>query len=208
MARYSGPVCKFCRRERMKLFLKGYRCDSPKCAMQDRAYPPGEHPFRRGKTGEYAMQLREKQRAKRVYGVLDAQFRRYFREALQKKGNTGEHLLLSLERRLDNVMYRSGLAASRAQARQMIRHGWIRVNGRKTDIPSYGVRLGDVLTVRDAEPLRKAVKDTMDLTRQRERPTWLDIAADPPVVKVLRLPARDEVSMPVEEQLIVEFSSK
>jgi len=208
MARYTGSVCKLCRRERMKLFLKGARCDSPKCALQDRAYPPGEHPWRRAKRSEYGMQLREKQKTKRFYGVLERQFTKYFREAAQKSGNTGENLLLALERRLDNVVYLAGFALSRPHARQMIRHGLIRLGGRKTDIPSCAVRLGDAITVRQTERATSRVKEFIEQTRHRERPAWIEITEDPPTIKVLRNPSRDEVSIPVEEQLIVEFSSK
>ena len=208
MARYTGPSCKLCRRERMKLFLKGDRCESAKCAMENRAYPPGEHPWRRSKTSEYGMQLREKQKVKRFYGVLERQFRKCFRKVSQKAGNTGANLLIMLESRLDNVVFVSGLALSRSHARQIISHGLIMLNGRRTDIPSCEVNLGDEIAVRKLDRVVNVVKSHMEQTRQRERPNWLAVTDDPPRVKVLRLPSRDEVSIPAEEQLVVEFASK
>jgi len=192
----------------MKLFLKGARCESAKCAIEDRAYPPGEHPWRRAKVSEYGAQLREKQKARRFYGVLEKQFSRYFEKAASMKGNTGENLLVLLERRLDNVICRAGLALSRAQARQMITHGLFKVNGRKTDIVSFSVQIGNTITVKGKDKHVNLVKGTMEQTQGRERPDWLEVSADPPMIKVLRLPTRDDVSVPLQEQLIVEFASK
>jgi len=175
MARYTGPSCKLCRRERMKLFLKGDRCESAKCAMENRAYPPGAHPWRRAKTSEYGLQLREKQKVKRFYGVLERQFRKCFRKVSQKTGDTGADLLIMLESRLDNVVFLAGFALSRAHARQMISHGLIFVNGRRTDIPSCEVRLGDEITARKVARVVNLVKGHAEQTRQRERPNWLAV---------------------------------
>ena len=208
MARYTKSVCKLCRRERMKLFLKGARCESAKCAIEDRAYPPGEHPWRRSKVSEYGMQLREKQRARRYYGVLQKQFSRYFKQATAQKGNTGENLLVILESRLDNVVCRAGLAVSRPQARQMINHGCFALNGRKTDIASCAVKLGDVITVKQKDRHQNMVKASMEQTKGLEKAEWLEVTADPLGIKVLRMPTRDDVSVPLQEQLIVEFASK
>ena len=208
MARYTKSVCKLCRRERMKLFLKGVRCESAKCAIEDRAYPPGEHPWRRSKVSEYGMQLREKQRARRFYGVLQKQFSRYFKKATAQKGNTGENLLIILESRLDNVVCRAGLAVSRPQARQMINHGCFALNGRKTDIASCAVELGDVVTVKQKDRHQNMVKASMEQTKGLEKPEWLEVTTDPLGIKVLRMPTRDDVSVPLQEQLIVEFASK
>lgn len=208
MARHTGSVCKLCRRERMKLFLKGSRCESARCAMESRAYPPGDHSWRRAKISEYGMQLREKQKAKRFYGVLETQFAKCFEKAAAQKGNTGENLLVMLESRLDNVVFRSGFALSRAHARQMIAHGLFRRNGRKTDIPSCLVELGDAITVKPTDRHIDLVKVVMEQTKSRERAEWLEVSADPPTIKVLRMPTREDVSVPVQEQLIVEFQSK
>jgi len=208
MARHTASVCKLCRREKMKLFLKGARCESARCAMESRAYPPGDHSWRRTKVSEYGMQLREKQKAKRFYGVLERQFARCFERAAAQKGNTGEALLVMLESRMDNVVFRSGLALSRAHARQMIAHGLFRRNGRRTDIPSCLVKLGDSIAVKPTDRHINLVKGVMEQTRSRERTEWLEVSTEPPTIKVLRMPTREDVSVPVQEQLIVEFQSK
>lgn len=208
MARQTGSVCKLCRRERMKLFLKGSRCESARCAMENRGYPPGDHSWRRAKVSEYGMQLREKQKAKRFYGVLERQFSRYFKKAASQEGNTGENLLVMLESRLDNVVFRSGFALSRAHGRQMIAHGLFQRNGRKTDIPSCLVTLGDAISVKSTDRHISLLKGVMEQTRSRERTEWLEISTEPPTIKVLRMPTREDVSVPVQEQLIVEFQSK
>lgn len=213
MARYTGPVCKLCRREGEKLFLKGARCLSPKCAVERRAYPPGQHgrdaQFRRGRNSDYSLQLREKQKARRVYGILERQFRRYFREALRRPGLTGSNLLALLETRLDNVVYRMGWAASRNQARQMVQHGHISVNGRRTNVPSYLVRPGDIITVREESRKRTYFKEMADYMNERPpAPEWLDV--DVPTFKgtILRMPERRDVDIPLNEQLIVEYYSR
>ena len=208
MARYTESVCKLCRRQRMKLFLKGARCESAKCAIEDRAYPPGEHPWRRAKVSEYGMQLREKQKVQRFYGVLEKQFLRYFKKAAGRKGNTGETLLIMLESRLDNVVHRAGMALSRAQARQMITHGIFKMNGRKTDIPSCLVKPADAISVKGTERHINLIKGNMEQMKNMDRPDWLEVSAEPPMIKMLRLPTRDDVSLPAREQLIVEFASK
>ncbi len=212
MARYVGPSCKLCRREGMKLFLKGDKCYLEKCPFERRSYPPGEHgkeaSFRRRKLSDYAMQLREKQRARRIYGVLERQFRRYFREAVRREGLTGENLLVVLETRLDNVVYRLGLADSRAQARQLVTHGHFTVNGRKTDIPSSLVRPNDIIAVRPESRRNKYFKMRREMMGKREVPTWLSFNEETLDSRVLTLPARQEIDVSIEEQLIVEFYSR
>ena len=211
MARYTGPKCKLCRRERTKLFLKGVRCDGPKCAVAPnrRDYPPGAaRSWRRGKPSDYALQLREKQKVKRFYGILDRQFRSYFKESERLRGNTGENLMVILERRLDNAVSRLGFGKSRAESRQLIRHGHITVNGRRVDIPSFLVSVEDEIGVRDNEGLRKVVDENLEVTQGHDVPTWLVLDAKARTGKVVKLPARDEVLIPVQEQLIVEFMSK
>ncbi len=209
MARTTGPKCKLCRREGMKLFLKGSRCETVKCGLAKREYGPGMHTWRRrSKLSEYAIHLREKQKVKRYYGVLEKQFRRYFDLAERQKGNTGENLLILLERRLDNVVYCAGFGLSRANARQLVRHGHIAVNGKKVDIPSYSVRVGDVITPRRAEKDGSLVKDNLEISRGRTAPGWLQVQEDPPAVTVVALPTRDQVGLEVEEQLVVEFCSR
>ena len=207
MARYTGPVCRLCRRERMKLFLKGDRCFKEKCAVDRRNFPPGQHGTRRGRrTLGYGLQLREKQKVKRIYGVLESQFRNYFAEADRRKGITGENLLALLECRLDNVLVRLGFAASRRQARQLIRHGHWTVNGRRVNIPSYQVRPGDVIAIKATTPATQVVRDATELTGQI--PAWLQADHESLTAKVLRKPERREVAAPVQEQLIVELYSK
>lgn len=208
MARYTGPKCKLCRREGMKLFLKGARCDTAKCALTRREYPPGMHSWRRGKFSEFGVQLREKQKVKRAYGILERQFRNYFRKAERAKGNTGENLLVALERRLDNVVFLAGLAPSRAAARQLVRHGHVFVNGRRVNIPSFSVKQHDEIKIQDKEKIRKLVARSLEITRGREKPGWIEVDGARQEVHVINLPTRDDVSVPVREQLIVEFCSK
>ena len=210
MARYTGPKCRLCRREGAKLFLKGTRCESPKCAAESgrRDFPPGMRTWRRGKPSDYALQLREKQKVKRYYGILDRQFRKYFKEAESRRGNTGENLLVALERRLDNVVTRLGLGKSRSEGRQLVCHGHVNVNGRRVDIPSFLVSIGDVVSVRDDADIRKVVAANLEVTGDREMPGWLERDAKTLSGKVAKLPTRDEVAILVSEQLIVEFMSK
>jgi small subunit ribosomal protein S4 len=207
LARYAGPVCRLCRREGMKLFLKGERCFKPSCAIEKRNYIPGEHGRdRRAKIVGYGLQLREKQKVKRMYGVLERQFRLYFERAVRQKGVTGENLLSQLERRLDNVVLRLGLAASHAQARQFVRHGHIRVNDQKVNVPSFLVRVGDEVAVK--EKSRKNVQILSALEISQAVPSWLEVAPDQMKGKVVALPKRDDVAMPIEEHMIVELYSK
>jgi len=208
MARHTGAVCRLCRREGMKLFLKGARCETAKCSVSRREYPPGVHSWRRGKFSEYGTQLREKQKLKRAYGLLEKQFRLYFAQAERKKGNTGENLLILLERRLDNVVYILGFALSRAQGRQLIAHGHVTVNGKRVDIPSYSVRPGDVIEPYDSEKSKQLIKGYLEQSEERQMPAWLERSRDPPRGAVVSMPTRDDVTLPVQEQLIVEFSSK
>ncbi|HEX5759458.1 MAG TPA: 30S ribosomal protein S4 [Thermoanaerobaculia bacterium] len=209
MARYTGPVCRLCRRERMKLFLKGDRCFKEKCAIERRGYPPGQHGQRRGRrTLGYGLQLREKQKVKRIYGVLEAQFRTYFEEADRKKGITGENLLVMLERRLDNVVYSLGFAASRAQARQFARHGHVLVDGKKTSIPSYQVRPGQTISVREGSRQNDFIRQSVETARGRGVPEWLELDAENMTGRVLREPAREDIKLPIQEQLIVELYSR
>jgi small subunit ribosomal protein S4 len=208
MARYTGPVCRLCRRDGLKLFLKGTRCDTPKCAIERREHPPGQHQQRRGKLTDYGQHLREKQKVKHYYGVLERQFRKYFAHAERGKGNTGDTLMTLLERRLDNIVHRLGFAQSRAQARQVIRHGHITVNGRKVDIPSYEVRVGDVIRVKNRAKSLDLVRGAM-AESSRDIPDFLSRnEAQIPEGIVSRLPAVDDVSIPVQTQLIVELCSR
>jgi small subunit ribosomal protein S4 len=206
MARDTGPQCKQCRREGQKLFLKGERCLTEKCGVERRSYPPGEHGRGRVRASEYRNQLREKQKAKRFYGVLERQFGGYYNKASRQDGVTGENLLRLLERRFDNVLVRLGFAASRRQARQMINHGHWLINGRRVDIPSYQVRPDDVITIRPSSGATDTVRQATELTAVV--PPWLQADHDALTAKVLRLPERDEISAPVSEQLIVELYSK
>lgn len=208
MARYTGPVCRLCRRDGLKLFLKGARCDTPKCAMERRENPPGQQQQRRGKLTDYGQHLREKQKVKHYYGVLERQFRRYFQDAERGRGNTGDTLMTLLERRLDNVVHRLGFGQSRAQARQIIRHGHITVNGRKVDIPSYQVRVGDVIRVKNRAKSLDLVRAAL-AESTRDVPDFLSRSdAQIPEGIVGRLPAPDDVSIPVQTQLIVELCSR
>jgi len=209
MARYVDAVCRLCRREAMKLFLKGERCYTEKCAIEKRNFPPGQHgKSRRVKLAGYGVQLREKQKVKRLYGVLEDQFRRYFETADRQRGITGETLLQLLERRLDNVAYRMGLATSRPQARQLVRHGHLQVNGRKVDIPSYSVRVGDVLAVRPGSRQSTALLHALEEVKGRGVPQWLSFDADQMSGRIISLPTREQINLPVQEQLIVELYSK
>jgi len=208
VARYIGPVCRLCRREGMKLFLKGDRCFKDKCALERRNYAPGQHGQARAKITDYGQQLREKQKLRRIYGVLERQFRGYFRRAERMRGITGENLLQLLERRLDNTVYRLGLAASRSEARQMVRHGHIQVNGRRVNIPSYLVRVGDVVSVREkSRNMPKVVESVASLGR-REIPAWLQFDRERLSGKVVQLPTKEDAGLPIQEQLIVELYSK
>jgi small subunit ribosomal protein S4 len=209
MARYLGPVCRLCRREGMKLFLKGERCYTEKCAIEKRNVPPGQHGrARRAKMVGYGIQLREKQKVKRTYGVLENQFRRYFEAADRQKGITGLLLLQMLERRLDNVVYRLGFATSRAQARQLVRHGHFTVNGRKVDIPSYAVRPGETVAVRAASGENPTIQHAMEEVKGRGVPEWLALDSASRAGRVSQLPSREQINLPVQEQLIVELYSK
>ncbi len=210
MSRYLGPVCRLCRREGEKLYLKGAKCYSPKCAIDRKSYPPGQHgqANTRRKVQDYGLQLREKQKARRIYGVLERQFRRYFDEAARVPGVTGEELLRQLERRLDNVVYRLGLAASRREARQLVSHRHFAVNGRTVNIPSYQVREGDVVAVRDGSREQAPIMAALQQSRGRRTPAWVEM--DPAALRgrVQWLPARDEIDTDVREQMIVEFYSR
>ena len=208
MARFHGSVCKLCRRENMKLFLKGQRCFSEKCAINRRNYPPGQHTRPPRKNSEYCLQLREKQKAKRIYGMQERQFRNLFRRAERQRGNTGANLMVLLERRLDNVVLMLGLANSRFHARQLVAHGHVRVNRRRMTVPSYLVRPGDEVAVVDKEKIRKLAADAVELNKGQPVPDWLE--ADPTQLKgkVVQLPKREDVPHPINEQLIVELCSK
>jgi small subunit ribosomal protein S4 len=207
MARYTGPVCRLCRREKMKLFLKGPKCDSMKCPIERRPYPPGEHGRGRVRESEYLFQLREKQKARRIYGVLEKQMANTFEKASEVHGATGETMLQNLERRLDNTIYRAGWGASRAQARQFVRHGHVAVNGRRVTIPSYQVRKGDVISLRDKARNMIVVRHNLD-TIDRQVPAWLERGAEGFEVTVLNPPLREHIDVPVRESLIVELYSK
>ena len=208
MSRYTGPRCRICRREGMKLFLKGERCFKAACAMERRAYAPGQHGQGRTKATEYGIRLREKQKLRRIYGLTEAPFRRFFREAERVKGVTGANLLQLLERRLDNVVFRLGFAASRPSARQLVRHGHIRVNGKDAGMPGRLVRAGDSVTVRNYLHENVQVKDSIQVATHRGVPSWLELKADAFEGVVKGLPSRDDAGAPVNEQLIVEFYSR
>ncbi|UCF73892.1 MAG: 30S ribosomal protein S4 [Deltaproteobacteria bacterium] len=209
MARYTGAACRLCRRENLKLFLKGDRCYTDKCGFERRSYAPGQHgQRRRGKISDYGVQLREKQKVKRIYGVLEKQFRRYYFKADRQKGITGTNLLVLLERRLDNIVYRMGFASSRDQARQLVRHSHFTVNERKVNIPSYSVRIGDVIEVRERSRAIASVLEAMETVVRREIPPWLEVDAGKFHGIVKAFPNREELTMPINEQLIVELYSK
>lgn len=209
MARYTGPVCRLCRREGEKLFLKGDRCYSDKCSIERGGRPPGEHGQRRRRSqSEYGQQLREKQKVRRIYGVLERQFRRYYQEASRRKGVTGELMLQLLERRLDNTVYRMGFAGSRPEARQMVNHGHILVNGRKTDIASFSVSEGDVIELKPGSRNLPRIQELEELAAGRVAPDWLSVDWERKRGTVIRLPERDEVDIPIQEHLIVEMYSR
>jgi small subunit ribosomal protein S4 len=208
MARYTGADCKRCRREKMKLFLKGSKCESPKCPIEIRPYPPGEHGRGRTKDSEYLLQKREKQKCARIYGILEKQFRGYYEEAQKKQGKTGENLLVILESRLDNVVYRGGFAKSRDMARQFVRHGHITVNGRKVDIPSYRVTPSDIIEVRKSSLELTPFVIARATAGERNVPAWLEVLPSKMRILVHSLPPRQVIDTPVQEQLIVELYSK
>ena len=208
MARYTGSVCRLCRRENQKLFLKGDRCYSEKCAINKRSYAPGQHGQGRKKQSEYGVQLREKQKARRFYGILESQFEKYFEMAEKRPGITGENLLAILESRLDNVIYRSGFAMSRPEARQLVRHGHFTLNGKKVNIPSYLVKVGDVIAVKEKSLDSEKIKAVLERNEGRPTPKWLEVNADAKEVKIAAVAAREDIDLPVEEHLIVELYSK
>jgi small subunit ribosomal protein S4 len=212
MSKYIGPVCRLCRREGEKLFLKGARCLSPKCSVEKRGFPPGQHgkegQFKRNRSSDYLLQLREKQKARRIYGVLEAQFRRYYKEALRSRGVTGQMLLQLLERRLDNVVYRLGYASNRAQARTLVTHGHFNVNGRRTDVPSYLLEPGDVIEVRPGSQSRPYFRDLKESDGRYSAPSWLSRDLNALSGKIVNLPAREDIDANLNEQLIVEYYSR
>ena len=208
MARYTGPSCKLCRREGTKLFLKGDRCTSGKCALDKRSTAPGQHGAARKKVEEYGRQLREKQKTRRYYGVLEKQFIRYYEMAELKEGMTGENLLIILERRLDNVVYRMGMAKSRKEARQLVLHGHFTLNGKKANIPSMLVKAGDVISVKEASRESVKIKELVEALEGQIKPKWLEVDSANLTAKVVNLPAREDIDFPFEEQLIVELYSK
>lgn len=212
MARYTGPVCRLCRREGEKLFLKGSRCLTPKCSVERRSYPPGEHgrdsQFRRGRASDYLLQLREKQKARRIYGIFERQFSRYFERAEKRVGLTGTNLLVILESRLDNVIYRLGIGASRAQARQLVQHGHIMLNGRKTNIPSALVSPGDTISIRPESLQTSYFRTLRQEIDDRQVPRWLSLDTSNLSAKVLNLPVREDIDVSLNEQLIVEYYSR
>lgn len=208
MARYVGPVCRLCRRENQKLFLKGDRCYTEKCSFERRGYPPGQHGQGRIKFSEYGLQLREKQKIKRMYGLIEGQFRGLFEEAERKKGITGSNLLTMLERRLDNVTYRAGFANSRVEARQLVRHGHFTVNGKKVNIPSFQVDKGDLVEVIEGSKGVARIAGALESVKRREIPQWLELEAAAQKARIRDLPTRADISAPMEERLVVELYSK
>ena len=208
MARYTGPVCRICRREGTKLYLKGERCTSGKCAFDRRSQVPGQHYDSRKKVGEYGMHLREKQKVRRYYGLLEKQFKNYFVMADKKPGMTGENLLVILESRLDNVVYRMGMASSRKEARQLVLHNHFRVNGKKANIPSILVKAGDVVTINESSTDSAKIKELLEECASKHAPKWLDVNTENGTAKVVTLPAREDIDFEINEQLIVEFYSK
>ncbi|MGO9015908.1 MAG: 30S ribosomal protein S4 [Dissulfurispiraceae bacterium] len=208
MARYTGPLCRLCRREGEKLFLKGTRCYTEKCGVERRKYPPGQHGQSRGKLSDYGMQLREKQKVRRVYWIMEDQFRNYFEKASRLKGITGEVLLQLLESRLDNVVYRMGFALNRRESRQLVRHGHFTVNGKKVDIPSYILKDGDIVAVAEQSRELQAITESLSIAEHRGFPEWVEVDTKNLTGKFARVPSRDEIQLPVQEQLIVELYSK
>lgn len=208
MARYTAAVCRLCRREKMKLFLKGSRCYSPKCAVEKREYVPGMHGQGRQKLSDYGIQLREKQKVKRIYGVLEKQFKFYFKDATHSKGVTGAALLVTLERRLDNVLYRMGIASSRSEARQIVRHGHVTVNKKQVNIPSYQVKVNDVVALSASEKMQERFKALFEQNKDQKSSEWLTVEPANFKATIKRLPERSDINMPIQEQLIVELYSK
>ncbi len=209
MARYTGPACRRCRRENLKLYLKGDRCYSDKCSFERRAFGPGQHGQARfRKVSDYAIQLREKQKVKNIYGMLEGQFRNYFHKADLQKGITGENLLIMLERRLDNTVFRLGFASSRKQARQLVRHNHVQVNGKKVNIPSYLISVNDVITIKEKSRTNSYLVESMEAVARRGIPSWLELDKAAFKATVKALPNREEITMPIQEQLIVELYSK
>lgn len=208
MARYTGPLCRLCRREGEKLFLKGTRCYTEKCGIERRKYAPGQHGQSRGKLSDYGIQLREKQKVRRIYGIMENQFRIYFKKASKMKGITGETLLQLLERRLDNVVYRMGFAANRREARQIVKHGHFIVNGRKANIPSFLLRPGDVVEVAEVSKNKQTISDSLSIAEHRGLPDWIEVDVQGLKGKFIRIPSREDIQLPVQEQLIVELYSK
>ncbi|MBP3447463.1 MAG: 30S ribosomal protein S4 [Clostridia bacterium] len=208
MARYTGAVCRLCRRENQKLFLKGTRCFSEKCALSKRAYAPGQHGQARKKMSEYGVQLREKQKTRRYYGVLEGQFANYYEMAVKKAGITGENLLIILESRLDNIVYRLGWATSRPEARQLVRHGHFEVNGQKANIPSILLKAGDTITIKDKSRSSEKIKAVLETTDSKVVPMWLSLDKNALSASIVRMPTREEIDLEVEEHLIVELYSK
>jgi len=208
LARYLESSCRLCRRERMKLFLKGDRCYTDKCAFERRGYPPGQHGRARAKFSDYGIQLREKQKVKRMYGLLEKQFRNYFESAEQQKGITGTSLLMLLERRLDNIVYRMGFANSRSQARQLVRHNHFLINGQKVNIPSYLVRIGDTVQLKEKSRQNRHIQEAMEAVARRGIPEWLEVDQEKFQGSVRMLPTREDLTMPIQEHLIVELYSK
>ena len=208
MARYIGPACRLCRRENMKLFLKGERCYTDKCSFDRRPYPPGMHGQRRSKVTEFGVRMREKQKVRRIYGLLERQFSGYFDHADRQKGVTGSNLLNLLERRLDSAVYRLGLGATRTDARQLVRHKHLQVNGRVVNIPSFLLKPGDKITVREGSKSLVRIQAALDLAARREQPEWLEFDRDNLTGTVKMMPAREAITLPIEEQLIVEFYSR
>jgi small subunit ribosomal protein S4 len=208
MARYTGPLCRLCRREGEKLFLKGTRCQTEKCGVERRKYPPGQHGQGRGKLSDYGLQLREKQKVRRIYGIMERQFRLYFEKAASMKGVTGEVLLQLLERRLDAAVFRMGFAANRREARQLVKHGHFLVNGRSADIPSYLLKPGDTVAVKASSRENALIVENLSIAEHRGIPDWIQFDAQDLKGTFVRIPARDEIQLPVQEQLIVELYSK
>lgn len=209
MGRYLGPKCRLCRREGMKLFLKGLRCNTEKCSFTKRPRQPGMHIYQTSKQSYYALQLREKQKVKRMYGMLEAQFKRFFHLASKSKGVTGQTLIQLLERRLDNVVYRAIFSFTRLQARQFVRHGFVFVNGKRVNIPSFLVKVSDVIELRVSDKLKKMISEIMEAdSKIRSVPTWLEVDKEKLTIKVLRLPQKEDLAIPINEQLIVELYSK
>jgi small subunit ribosomal protein S4 len=208
LARYTGPSCRMCRRENMELFLKGERCYTDKCAIKRRNYPPGQHGQGRAKVSDYGVQLREKQKVRRIYGVLEKQFRSFFEKADRMKGVTGENLLFLMERRLDNIVYRLGFASSRTEARQLVRHGHFTLNNRKVTIPSIQIKVGDVVELREKSRKVASINESLESVVRRGIPQWLELEKDSYRGIIKTLPVREDITVPIQEQLIVELYSK